>query len=71
MRLDDTARMNTPGKAAGNWSWRVGESSVWEQLATEAADLRRLVTMYDRSPQALDGGVGAAGRGGSGSASFH
>ena len=70
MRLDDSARMNTPGKAAGNWSWRVGESCVWEQLAAEAEDLRRLVTICDRSPQALGGG-GAGGRGGSGSASFH
>src|SRR5512144_2257480 len=22
MRLDNSARMNTPGKAAGNWAWR-------------------------------------------------
>lgn len=35
MRLDDTARMNTPGLAAGNWSWRVGGPDVWRQLASE------------------------------------
>ena len=28
MRLDNRARMNTPGKAAGNWAWRVGDVSV-------------------------------------------
>ena len=28
MRLDNQARMNTPGKAAGNWAWRVGDASV-------------------------------------------
>ena len=28
MRLDNKARMNTPGKAAGNWAWRVGDSTV-------------------------------------------
>ena len=28
MRLDNRARMNTPGKAAGNWAWRVGDASV-------------------------------------------
>ena len=32
MRLDDTARMNTPGRAEGNWSWRVGGPDVWRQL---------------------------------------
>lgn len=52
MRLDDTARMNTPGKAAGNWAWRVGESDVWDQLKDESEELRKLVEMYDRlAPQ--------------------
>ncbi|PSC73026.1 4-alpha-glucanotransferase chloroplastic amyloplastic [Micractinium conductrix] len=66
MRLDDTARMNVPGRAAGNWAWRVGESDVWEQLREEQAQLRQWVDEYDRLPP---GGVAppprAAGRTGS------
>ena len=50
MRLDDTSRMNTPGKAEGNWAWRVGGAGVWEQLGEEAADLRRLLDITDRLP---------------------
>jgi 4-alpha-glucanotransferase len=50
MRLDDTARMNTPGKAAGNWSWRVGDSSIWRQLHAEQAALQEMISMYDRAP---------------------
>lgn len=70
MRLDDTARMNTPGRAEGNWTWRVGNSDVWRQLADEQAQLRAWIHEYDRAPP---GGVrrppAASGR--SGNASFH
>lgn len=51
LRLDDSARMNTPGKAAGNWSWRLsGESSeeVWRGLQAPAAEVRELVSITDR-----------------------
>ena len=51
MRLDDTARMNVPGRAEGNWTWRVGNSDVWRQLADEQADLKRMIRMYDRAPE--------------------
>ena len=27
LRLDNAARMNTPGRAAGNWAWRVSAGS--------------------------------------------
>jgi 4-alpha-glucanotransferase len=54
MRLDNSARMNTPGKAAGNWAWRVGESQVWEQLQPEAAELKRLAYVYDRMPKGVE-----------------
>ena len=42
MRLDNTARMNTPGVAKGNWGWRIGDESIWERLAPEAKELRAL-----------------------------
>lgn len=48
MRLDNSARMNTPGKAAGNWGWRMGDSGVFERLANEAVALRRLAGLANR-----------------------
>jgi len=54
MRLDNSARMNTPGKAAGNWAWRVGGAGIWQQLQTEAADLKRLAYVYDRLPKGVE-----------------
>lgn len=32
LRLDNSARMNTPGVAAGNWTWRLGPEGCWAQL---------------------------------------
>jgi hypothetical protein len=40
MRLDNEGRMNRPGRAEGNWAWRVGPPSVWKSLAKEAAALK-------------------------------
>ncbi len=34
LRLDNTGRMNTPGVAAGNWSWRMGPAGVFSQLVS-------------------------------------
>jgi 4-alpha-glucanotransferase len=51
MRLDNSARMNTPGKAAGNWAWRVGGPDVWEKLAEETKQLKQLAYVYDRMPK--------------------
>ena len=48
MRLDDSARMNTPGRAEGNWTWRVGETWVWDHLRSEQAALRHLIQQVDR-----------------------
>jgi len=53
MRLDNSARMNTPGKAAGNWAWRVGDSSVWKELKKEATELKELAYTYDRLPKSM------------------
>ena len=52
MRLDNSARMNLPGQAGGNWAWRVGGPEVWERLAPEADALRALAEIYGRlAPQ--------------------
>lgn len=48
MSLDNKHRMNSPGKAAGNWAWRVGTSDVWSTLDKEAVRLRALAVDYDR-----------------------
>ncbi|MBA2775971.1 MAG: 4-alpha-glucanotransferase [Chloroflexia bacterium] len=45
LRLGDDARINTPGQALGNWSWRCRE----DQLAPELAEgLRELTWTYGR-----------------------
>lgn len=49
LRLDDSARMNTPGKAEGNWTWRLTHD--WDQLRTVAAELRDLANITDRLPK--------------------
>ncbi|MDZ7800007.1 MAG: 4-alpha-glucanotransferase [Trueperaceae bacterium] len=44
--LGSEARMNTPGRAEGNWSWRF----AWEQLPAElVARLRDMATLYGRT----------------------
>jgi 4-alpha-glucanotransferase len=48
MRLDNTARMNTPGRAEDNWMWRMGDSGVWSRLLQEAADLNKIAEMSNR-----------------------
>ncbi len=48
MRLDNTARMNKPGTAAGNWRWRMGDGGVWERLGRESTDLRKLAQDTNR-----------------------
>ena len=54
MRLDNTARMNTPGRAENNWMWRMGDSSVWQLLVHEAKDLRKLAGFSNRLPPGSD-----------------
>lgn len=51
MRLDNSARMNTPGVAAGNWAWRVGDANSWRGLLEEAHELKRLAYVYNRLPK--------------------
>ena len=45
--LDSSARMNTPGMAGGNWSWRFS----WSEAGGWAAPvLRDLALIYGRLP---------------------
>jgi len=49
--LDTSARMNVPGTATGNWTWRVSA----EQLnGTVARRLRTLSELYERLPKFED-----------------
>jgi 4-alpha-glucanotransferase len=47
MRLDDDARMNTPGSPSGNWAWRYAPHQLHEGLAD---GVRELTETYGRSP---------------------
>jgi 4-alpha-glucanotransferase len=47
MRLDDDARMNTPGRPTGNWGWRYAPYQLHEGLAD---GLRDLTETYGRAP---------------------
>jgi 4-alpha-glucanotransferase len=46
MRLDDDARMNTPGSPIGNWAWRFAPHQLHEGLAD---GLRELTETYGRT----------------------
>jgi 4-alpha-glucanotransferase len=46
MRLDDDARMNTPGVPTGNWEWRYAPHQLHEGLAD---GMRELTETYGRS----------------------
>jgi 4-alpha-glucanotransferase len=49
MRLDDEGRMNTPGRATGNWSWRFLPHQLHHGLA---AGLGELADAYGRRRRA-------------------
>ncbi|MFN8594248.1 MAG: 4-alpha-glucanotransferase [Thermomicrobiales bacterium] len=46
MRLDDDARMNTPGTAVGNWEWRYANHQLHDGLS---GGLRELTETYGRT----------------------
>jgi len=56
LALDNSARMNLPGTAEGNWAWRMSPRSrgartkeyAWADLAPVAARLKKLTQMYGR-----------------------
>jgi len=45
--LGSAARMNRPGKASGNWSWRVHLGALGERLADRLAEL---TSLHGRAP---------------------
>jgi len=47
--LGSEARMNTPGQASGNWSWRFAWEDVAEWLTPALAEMARV---YGRLPAA-------------------
>jgi 4-alpha-glucanotransferase len=48
LRLGSAARMNLPGRASGNWSWRFTEGDL---NLEQQRDLRTLAVTYGRSPR--------------------
>nr|BAG55480.1 putative glycoside hydrolase [uncultured bacterium] len=48
MQLDNVARMNFPGRAAGNWQWRYRNDQLTDDIATR---LRDLTELYGRVPE--------------------
>lgn len=48
LALDNEARMNTPGKAVGNWAWRMGDATIWPMLKSSALRLYHMNKLYDR-----------------------
>ncbi|KAJ3673346.1 hypothetical protein LUZ60_006720 [Juncus effusus] len=46
--LDNSARMNTPATQLGNWRWRIPSSVGFDELESESANLREILTMYNR-----------------------
>ncbi|MGC9333583.1 MAG: 4-alpha-glucanotransferase, partial [Anaerolineae bacterium] len=52
-------RMNTPGRAGGNWGWRFSQATLTPELASR---LRELTTVSGRAPRGDDTGLaGPAG----------
>ncbi|NIS79117.1 MAG: 4-alpha-glucanotransferase [Anaerolineales bacterium] len=48
LELGSEARMNFPGRAEGNWNWRMQEAHLTPELA---ASVRELNFLYDRLPK--------------------
>ncbi|KDD72471.1 hypothetical protein H632_c3301p0, partial [Helicosporidium sp. ATCC 50920] len=57
LRLDDEARMNTPGRAEGNWRWRMARMPG----PALAAQVREVLELYDRAIPAPEEEAGEGG----------
>ena len=49
--LGSRARMNVPGTAAGNWTWRFSENDLTPDVAERMA---KFSALYGRTPAAPD-----------------
>ena len=58
LNLDSSARMNLPGRADGNWTWRLPAGALSHELA---ARLREATTLYGRDPKLYAGKGDEAG----------
>jgi 4-alpha-glucanotransferase len=54
LSLGNEARMNTPGVADGNWTWRIGSPQFFSSLVPEASKLAQMVSLYDRAQEIGD-----------------
>jgi 4-alpha-glucanotransferase len=48
MALDSAARMNTPGQAQGNWSWRLTDATLHPHITER---LRGLIALFGRGAE--------------------
>eukprot|EP00217_Crustomastix_stigmatica_P009095 CAMPEP_0183790708 /NCGR_PEP_ID=MMETSP0803_2-20130417/1288_1 /TAXON_ID=195967 /ORGANISM="Crustomastix stigmata, Strain CCMP3273" /LENGTH=472 /DNA_ID=CAMNT_0026034963 /DNA_START=668 /DNA_END=2087 /DNA_ORIENTATION=- len=53
LSLDNSARMNTPGVAAGNWEWQMSTSTNSSSLGELSSRLHRMNCIYNRLPRSL------------------
>jgi 4-alpha-glucanotransferase len=64
LNLDGSARMNSPGRQAGNWTWRVRHSDVPGDLPQRMRELAEVAARpgpRTPDPERPPSGPGAAG----------
>jgi 4-alpha-glucanotransferase len=52
LSLDNSARMNYPGNPSGNWTWRMPESAIGEELEQRIKTLNYLYSRDKNQPVA-------------------
>jgi len=52
LSLRSEARMNTPGRAAGNWSWRYQDWQLNQSVLDRLGDLTQIYGRVPRQPKA-------------------
>jgi 4-alpha-glucanotransferase len=58
LALGSEARMNHPGRPAGNWAWRLTPSALTDELGARLAELTELYSRAPRRGPADTGGLG-------------
>ena len=48
--LGSAARLNTPGKAGGNWRWRLRKTDLTTDLAEQMAELAQATNRTEARP---------------------